>query len=304
MCIDLANAAQAQNLAAAVNGGPREPPVSSLRPSGTDRAAAAPRTQEIRTASTAIAAVQQSHVAGHRHHAKNGVASASGMQPLPSSLVREPGTDTGGEDAALNHKSGAAGTVRAPAQTPSASSARPAHAQQAAPKVQADAAVHRSQPHAGVSKAKAETVMAGVPERSAQRQESSSGGRSKPAEGSGRWIMSRFVIKAWGNERFSESTYGTASIVDASGAARVAGDHLYIRNESTKHVLYYGLRRTADEKLEPGQEVTVAIGRGDAEAGAPTRQLITVRWFDENPRSTAGGARPQLVTSAPVESRF
>ncbi|MGZ8228140.1 MAG: hypothetical protein ACXW2A_00690 [Burkholderiales bacterium] len=111
--------------------------------------------------------------------------------------------------------------------------------------------------------------------------------KPEPALANGRWVMSRFMVKAWGNERLAEKTYAIASIVDESGAARTKGGHLYIRNESGKYPLYYGLRQAASERLEPGEEITLRVENKATGEPSVTRQLVTLRWFDEEASSTS-----------------
>jgi hypothetical protein len=126
---------------------------------------------------------------------------------------------------------------------------------------------------------------------------------------SGRWITSWFTIGLGGNPQLSERTYATASIVDESGAARAPGGYLYVRNESDKHLLFYGLSNASLEKLEPGEEVTLALASRPGPQTPTTRRAIVLRWFDRPAVDTplvAGELEPRGSTQAAraAESRI
>lgn len=104
--------------------------------------------------------------------------------------------------------------------------------------------------------------------------------RQKSDVASGKWITGWFTITLDGNPRLMRRTYANASIVDDSGAPSSPGGHLYLRNESGKYPLYYGISNAAKDKLEPGQQVTLALP-SKRSADVRTQQRLTLRWFDE-----------------------
>ncbi|MGZ8199121.1 MAG: hypothetical protein ACXWVP_12245, partial [Burkholderiales bacterium] len=64
------------------------------------------------------------------------------------------------------------------------------------------------------------------------------------------------------------------------------GGHLYIRNESDKYPLYYGLRNAATNRLEPGEEVTLPLIPSQSASQAPiTQRSVFLRWYDETAES-------------------
>lgn len=261
MCIELATVQDAERLAALVNAGPQRAQHAFVRPptpaAKTNPMMTGPApSQEAKPTPTLAERTQQ------------------GSSPPPTSTTKiKPAAVTPAPSESV-------------VQTPPASE-RTQQASTAPSSLKANAAVATPAP----SLAKRQTTVSSrshnataVPVKAESRSnaELSTFEQQETNEGSGRWIVSRFMIKAWGNERLTENTYATASIVDEGGAGRVGGDHVYIRNESTKYPLYYGLRKAPDEKLEPGQEVTVAVESYKSGANASiTRQLITLKWFDE-----------------------
>jgi hypothetical protein len=57
---------------------------------------------------------------------------------------------------------------------------------------------------------------------------------------------------------------------------------MYLRNESAKYPLYYGLGHLAKHKLEPGEEETVSLAPRRSGSRVPiTQQSVMVRWFEE-----------------------
>ncbi|MGZ8153740.1 MAG: hypothetical protein ACXWUK_00420 [Burkholderiales bacterium] len=131
------------------------------------------------------------------------------------------------------------------------------------------------------------------------------GASSTPQRGDslgGRWNTSWFPIRLGGNPRLTERIYATASIVDETGAARAPGGHLYIRNESDKYPLYYGLRNAATNKLEPGEEVTLPL-TGQTPRQTVTQQTVVFRWYDEIVAETARRKDETAVRPAAVEAQ-
>lgn len=135
-----------------------------------------------------------------------------------------------------------------------------------------------------------QVVAARTAEGSAGAQATGAKGSVSPAQprglereaGAGRWTTSWFTIRLGGNPRLAERTYASASIVDDAGAAKAPGGHLYIRNESDKYPLYYGLRRAATDKLEPGEEVILSLTATQSVPQAPiTQHSVVLKWFDE-----------------------
>jgi hypothetical protein len=114
-----------------------------------------------------------------------------------------------------------------------------------------------------------------------------------PQAPAGRWVTSWFNVGLGGNPRLNRMTYATASIVDETGAARTPGGHLYIRNESDKYPLYYGLYDAPKQKLEPGQEVTLSLSSRRSANAPITNQTVTLRWFDARADESTGGRARQ-----------
>jgi hypothetical protein len=97
---------------------------------------------------------------------------------------------------------------------------------------------------------------------------------------SGRWVSESFVVGPGGNRRMAQRTYASAYILDDK-PGRPPGRYLYIRNKSNKHLLFYGLGAGPQSKLEPGAEALVTLAYGPA-AQTQMNQTVTLLWFDRN----------------------
>lgn len=248
MCIELAKAEDAQRLAALVNVGPQRtqqiptaPPAPAVKP---NVAVATPTPTQASSSTTTVPQRTQQAPIAPAAAAKS--AKAAPASPAPSQLTRQMST-----------------SIASNAQS---SPALPAKNQQRSSKLEEERTIERMR------------QLTQPTSRNATLSESSN---PEPDAGNGRWVTSQFRIRLGGNRGLTERTYATASIVDDSGAARSPGRHLFIRNESDKYPLYYGLNNATKDKLEPGQEVTLSLVGSRASTGI-MEQPITLRWFDEN----------------------
>jgi hypothetical protein len=249
MCIELANAEDVQRLVTLVNVGPQQtqqiptaPPAPAVKPNA---AAATPAPTQASSSTTTVPQRAQQAPVTPPAAAKS--AKAAPASPAPSQGTRP--------------------TTNAVAANSQSSPALPARNEQRSSKLQEERAIERMRQSTQPTS------------RNATLSESSN---PEPAAGSGRWLTSQFRIGLGGNRGLTEKTYATASIVDDSGAARSPGRNLFIRNESDKYPLYYGLNNATKDKLEPGQEVTLSLegSRASTRTGI-LEQQIALRWFDE-----------------------
>jgi hypothetical protein len=76
-----------------------------------------------------------------------------------------------------------------------------------------------------------------------------------------------------------------AFIVNQHGDANTRGGYLRIKNTSTKYPAYFGLSSVINDKLEPGEVVTLIVDRyrGPKDT-ASTVQTVTFKYFVTSPK--------------------
>jgi hypothetical protein len=248
MCIALASADEAKQLAALVNVGPRQ-------------------TEHAGIGSTGSPAMPPLTVA---KPASSGSAGKPNAAPVP-----EPQQARAAPPAPVTK-----GDAVATAKSEPANGTRPKHeAADASPQTSESAARDSASNRSHSDERKDSSGRAAG---SMQSKDSAAPGKTitHGYTASGRWVSESFVVGPSGNRRMAQRTYASAYILDDK-PGRPPGRYLYIRNKSNKHLLFYGVGAGPQSKLEPGAEALLTLAYGPA-AQAQTTQTVTLLWFDRN----------------------
>jgi len=257
MCIALASPQDAQRFAALVNSGPQAAQTPSVGSTGS------------------VAPQPPVADAGGP-----GVSAAAKSDPVPSSERTPPVTAPAAPPVAKVDVVPPKPTAALPASPPSEVEPRPA--------ASASPAGHAQSARRDDGEKKS---IAGrsppVPQTSVVPPGSRISGHPYTGAPSGTWVTESFVVGPEGSRRMAERTYA-AAFVGQNAPGKPPGEYLYIRNKSDKHLLFYSLGDGPQLRLEPGNQVVLALGPDRTASRGEKHKSVTLLWFD----AVAKGGRP------------